>query len=87
LRRLEQLTDAQVAVLAAVERLGDPRLGDLYTELASLELLPLAHELEDLERLGFIKRANSTLDLSRRVESVRWTVHRSDADRRISRAC
>jgi hypothetical protein len=73
LRRVDQLTDVQVAVLAAVERLGDARLGDLYTELASLHLLPLAHELDGLERVGVIERVHTALDVSRRVESVRWT--------------
>ena len=72
MRHVEHLTDMQVAVLAAVERLGEATLGDLYEELPAINVLRLADELDGLEHLGLVRRAAADLSPFAPIEDVRW---------------
>jgi hypothetical protein len=70
LRRVEHLTDTQVAVLAAVERLGEATLSRLYTELRAMNVLRVADEVAGLEQLGLVRRAKHSR--FSRLEDARW---------------
>ena len=73
MRRVEHLTDMQVAVLAAVERLGEATLGDLYQELPFVNVLRLADEVDGLEHLGLVQRADVGAGPWLPVDALRWT--------------
>jgi hypothetical protein len=71
-----RLTDHQVIVLAAVERLGTCSLADLYRAVPQTNVLTLADELHDLHRAGLVEREwpESVDDLLRLrdTEDHRW---------------
>lgn len=52
-----RLTDRQAAVLAAVERLGDPSIPDLRDQFPDLAPSAVAKVLEALESRGLVERA------------------------------
>jgi DNA-binding IclR family transcriptional regulator len=52
---LRRLTDRQIGVLAAVERLGSPTLPDLHFEFPNLSASTVFRTLEALEAKGLIE--------------------------------
>lgn len=54
-----RLTDGQVAVLAAVERLGSPVLAELRRELRALDVGSIWAQIESLERRGLLAEHGS----------------------------
>ena len=81
-----RLTDRQAAVLAAVERLGEPTMLDLSPQFAELAPSALARVLDALERDGLIARAGDPGQIY--LGGVRfWSVaHRPDKpDRALAR--
>jgi hypothetical protein len=71
-RRPQYLSDTQVVVLAAVERMGEARLGDLSRELPFVNVLRLADELQAHQDLGFVEPASVDAGPSRLVDEIRW---------------
>jgi DNA-binding MarR family transcriptional regulator len=54
-----RLTDGQLAVLAAVERLGGPTLAELRRELRALDTGSIWGQIESLQRRGLLAEHGS----------------------------
>jgi DNA-binding MarR family transcriptional regulator len=54
-----RLTDGEVAVLAAIERLGSPLLADLRRDLRVLDVSAIWGHIESLERRGLVAEHGS----------------------------
>jgi DNA-binding MarR family transcriptional regulator len=56
---VRRLTNRQVAVLAAVERLGNPSLPELRRELSGLDVSAIYRDIDMLERRGILVERGS----------------------------